>query len=43
MNQLLNINNPLHERFKYKIKLEAFNYYEASNFYKNVSLEDKVK
>ena len=43
MNHLLDMNNPLHGRFKYKIKLEAFNYYEASNFYKNVSLEDKVK
>ncbi len=43
MDHLLDMNNPLHGRFKYKIKLEAFNYYEASNFYKNVSLEDKVK
>ena len=43
MDQLLNINNPLHGRFKYKIRLEAFDYYEASNFYKNVSLEDKIK
>ena len=43
MDQLLSINNPLHGRFKYKIKLEAFNYYEASNFYKEASLEDKIK
>ena len=43
MDQLLNINNPLHGRFKYKIRLEAFDYYEASNFYKNASLEDKIK
>ena len=41
MDHLLDMNNPLHGRFKYKIKLEAFNYYEASNFYKNASLEDK--
>ena len=43
MDQLLDINNPLHGRFKYKIRLEAFDYYEASNFYKNASLEDKIK
>ena len=42
MDHLLDSSNPLHGRFKYKIKLEAFNYYESSRFYKNVSNVDKI-
>jgi AAA+ ATPase superfamily predicted ATPase len=43
MEHLLDDNNPLHGRFRYKIKIEAFDYYDAARFYPQASNEDKVR
>lgn len=43
MDHLLDADHPLHGRFLYKICLQAFDYYESSKFYPEVSLEDKIR
>jgi AAA+ ATPase superfamily predicted ATPase len=43
MEHLLDDNNPLHGRFRYKIKIEAFDYYDAARFYPEASDEDKIR
>lgn len=43
MNELKNYNAPLYGRFTYELVVKDFNYFEASLFYPNYSLEDKVK
>lgn len=43
MSILNNNKMPLHGRFTLSIDLKPLNYYEASNFYKNVSNEEKIQ
>lgn len=43
MEHLLDADHPLHGRFLYKIHLKAFDYYDSSMFYRDVSNEDKIK
>ena len=43
MRQLIDINAPLYGRFNDIINLHAFDYYDSSQFYNDLSLEDKVK
>lgn len=43
MEHLLDSRNPLHGRFRYKIKIDAFDYFDSASFYPQASNEDKVR
>lgn len=42
MKNLINSKNPLHGRFQYILKIDQFDYYDSSLFYKNLSNEEKI-
>ena len=42
MESILDEANPLHGRFRYKMQIDAFDYFEASRFYPNASNEEKM-
>ncbi len=39
---LLDVSNPLHGRYPYQIKVDAFDYRDAASFYPDAPLEDKI-